>query len=332
MIPLRVGICIIDYTRTKLMLPKLLQDLCNDGSMEFVVIDMNKSLDQQGPFDVIIHKILEWYNSGNEVGNAKLMKLLNYVGSCAKVPKVLDPIEETVRLADRFYSLQILEDCKFVKNGIRVFVPRFSFLKKTDSENFLEIIKRQGITFPLITKAPVTRCDAEAHDMAIIFSEQNIDDINYPCVAQQFVNHGSILYKIAAVGHRFYICERPSVKNLQPSIGNRKTVYFDSMTVSKRNIHNKDLHDRNPQTMDFQTSLSSEEPLLNEEVILELLKRITSRIDLTLFGVDIIVDEKTGDYGLIDLNYLPSYDGVLPYFAGDLYRKLQTFKADKLAN
>lgn len=327
MVPLRVGICIIEQTRGKLMLPKLLQDLCKDGSMEFIVIDMNRSLKSQGPFDVIIHKVLEWFNLGYDVGNAKLIKLLNYVGSCGIMPKVIDPIEETVRLADRFYSLQILKDCQFVKNDIRVFVPNFTFLKKTDSENIIELIKKLGMHFPIITKAPVTRCDMEAHDMAIIFSEENVHDINFPCVIQQFINHNSILYKVAAVGHRFFICERPSVKNLQEST--QKTVYFDSMTVSKRNIHNKELHDHNPQNMKFKTSISSEVPLLDEDVIIELMKRITSRLGLTLFGVDIIVDEKTGNYGIIDLNYLPSYDGVLPQFARDLYCKLQTVKADK---
>ena len=104
------------------------------------------------------------------------------------------------------------------------------------------------------------------------------------------------------------------------------------MTVSKRNIHNKNLHDRNPQKIKFQTSVTCDVPLLDEDVVGELLKRITSRIDLSLFGVDIIVDEKTGDYGIIDLNYLPSYDGVLTHFAGDLYRKLQTCIADVVTN
>ena len=215
MIPLRVGICIIDHTRGKLMLPKLLQDLCKDGSMEFIVIDMNKSLEDQGPFDVIIHKVLEWYNQGHEVGNAKLMKLLNYVGSCSKVPKVLDSIEETVRLADRFYSMQVLEDCQFVMKGINVFVPKFTFLKKIDSENIVDIVNKNGMDFPIITKPPITRCDAEAHDMAIIFSEEAVQDIIFPCVIQQFINHGSILYKVAAVDEQMYICERPSVKNLK---------------------------------------------------------------------------------------------------------------------
>ena len=321
MIPLRVGICIIEYTRKKLQLPKSLEDLCHDNSMQFIVIDMNKNLNEQGPFDVIIHKILEWYNLGEEVGNANLCKLMNYVRSCVRSVKVLDSIEETVRLADRCYALEILKCCEFQMNGIKVYTPKFMFLGKTEAQNSLDLIDKNGINFPLITKPHVTRCDAEAHDMSIIFSEHAVNDIITPCVIQEFVNHGSILYKVAAVGKQMYICERPSVKDLHG--GPEPSVYFDSMTVSKRNIHNEILHDRNPHEMKFRTTTGSEKQLLDEEVVSELLQRINNRINLSLFGVDIIVDRETGNYGVIDLNYLPSYDGVLTYFAGDLYRKLK---------
>lgn len=332
MIPLRVGICIIEYTRMKLMLPKLLEDICDDGSMQFVVIDMNKNLHDQGPFDVIIHKILEWYNQGDEVGNAKLMKLMNYVRSCVPQPKMIDSITETVNLADRFYSMEVMKACEFTMKGIKVFVPRFALLEKTNSKNVMDVVNKSGINFPIITKPTVTRCDAEAHDMSIIFSEKNVSDVMSPCVIQEFVNHGSMLYKVAAVGQQMYICERPSVKNLKSGL--ERTVYFDSMTVSKRNIHNVDLHDKNPQFMKFRTSVSERnvKTLLDEDIVKEILCRITNKIDLTLFGIDIIVEENTGNYGLIDLNYMPSYDGVLTYFAEDLYQKLQHINGERVRN
>lgn len=327
MIPLRVGICLIDHTRGKFPFPKILEDLCYDNSIEFVVIDMNKKLEDQGPFDVIIHKILEWYNLGEEAGHAKLQKLLNYVRSSPRPIKMLDPIEETVRLADRYYSMEVLKNCEFQMNGIKVFVPKFAFLKKTASENAMDVINAHGLRFPLLTKPPVTRCDAEAHDMSIIFSEHSIGDVLSPCVLQEFVNHGSMLYKVATVDDNMYICERPSVKNLDR--GMEATVYFDSMTVSKRNIYNEDLHESNPQLISFRNSVSCNESLLDQDVVRELLRRITKRIGLSLFGVDIIIEESTGNYGVIDLNYLPSYDGVRKQFAIDLYRKLSRIRAER---
>ena len=53
--------------------------------------------------------------------------------------------------------------------------------------------------------------------MAIIFSEKGLHDVNPPCVAQNFVNHNAILYKIFVVGGKHSVVERPSLKNFRPS-------------------------------------------------------------------------------------------------------------------
>ena len=329
MIPLRVGIYFIELTRTKLRLPESLQELCLDNSIEFVVIDTNKNLAEQGPFDVILHKVLEWYNQGDVVGDAKVNKLLTYAKSNPDL-RLVDSVEKTVELADRLRSMEILKECEFTLNGIEVFVPRFAFVEKADSENVMAIVNKHSLTFPLITKPPLTRFDAEAHDMAIIFSEHSVRDVMSPCVVQEFVNHGCKLYKIANADRSHYICERPSVKNLKA--GCEPTVYFDSMTVSKVNIHNKDLHAVNPRFLEFRTFLEDEDKLdcvLDREVLVELLRRIVQYSGLSFFGVDIIIDEKTGNYGIIDLNYMPSYNGALDLFANDMYNKLKDIDVER---
>ena len=79
MIRLRVGICFIEKTRLKLQLPECLENyLQNEMSIEFIVINLDESIEEQGPFDVIIHKILEWFQFGEEIGRKKLMQLLNF--------------------------------------------------------------------------------------------------------------------------------------------------------------------------------------------------------------------------------------------------------------
>ena len=52
--------------------------------------------------------------------------------------------------------------------------------------------------------------------MAIIFSEENLRDVEVPCVAQSFLNHNALLYKIFVVGNRQFVVQRPSLKNLYP--------------------------------------------------------------------------------------------------------------------
>lgn len=56
---------------------------------------------------------------------------------------------------------------------------------------------------------------SESHQMAIIFNEEGLADIKPPCVAQTFVNHNAVLYKIFVLGDQYFVVERPSLKNFK---------------------------------------------------------------------------------------------------------------------
>jgi len=342
--PLRVGIAIIEDTRVKLQLPKRLEEHNKDASIIFSVIDMERDLQEQGPFDVIIHKVLEWYNFGEDIGSEKLLKLSKLSLENESSIKFLDPIEETLKLADRCLAMDILVAASnFSVNGITVFVPPFTFIPEpVDTQNTTDhintILSSKEIKFPIISKPPICRCDVEAHDMSIMFNRESLIDIKTPVVVQQFIDHGSLLYKVAVVGDSFYVCERPSVKNLaEVNFGSTSTIYFDSMTVSKSDRYCPELHDVNPLEQTYRTSVVKEEELpekdrkgdlLDEAVVKELVRRIRQHVKLSLFGVDIIIDSKTHNYGLIDLNYLPSFKGILSQFSCDLYTMLKSHHQD----
>lgn len=49
--------------------------------------------------------------------------------------------------------------------------------------------------------------------MAIIFNEAGLGDIEPPCVVQSFVNHNARLFKIFVVGQRHFVVQRPSIRN-----------------------------------------------------------------------------------------------------------------------
>jgi len=52
--------------------------------------------------------------------------------------------------------------------------------------------------------------------MAIIFSEAGLGDVEPPCVVQSFVNHNARLFKIFIVGPRHFVVQRPSIRNCYP--------------------------------------------------------------------------------------------------------------------
>ena len=68
--------------------------------------------------------------------------------------------------------------------------------------------------------------------MQIIFSDEGLMDIEPPCVAQTFINHNAILYKVMVINESVFVLDRPSIKNFAPDIP-RKTIRFDSQDVSK---------------------------------------------------------------------------------------------------
>lgn len=69
--------------------------------------------------------------------------------------------------------------------------------------------------------------------------------------------------------------------------------------------------------------------MLDCEVIKEILNRIRLVMNITLFGFDIIIDDNTGDYGIIDLNYMPSYAGLSQNFRKDLSQLLEKIRTDR---
>lgn len=52
--------------------------------------------------------------------------------------------------------------------------------------------------------------------MCLIFSEKGLKDINPPCVAQTFINHNAKLFKIFVIHDRYFVVDRPSLKNFKP--------------------------------------------------------------------------------------------------------------------
>lgn len=49
--------------------------------------------------------------------------------------------------------------------------------------------------------------------MAVVFNEVGLSEFRLPCVAQSFINHGAVLYKLFVLGPVWFVIVRPSLKN-----------------------------------------------------------------------------------------------------------------------
>eukprot|EP00794_Sanderia_malayensis_P009186 gene9186-10160_t len=312
----RVGICLTEGKRRKLSLPGCVLELCRANNIEVKDINMESSLEEQGPFDIILHKILEWCNEDVKKGTEYFEKFKAYVESHENI-KLLDPIPTGVKLANRLDMCQLAKNCEFDLHGKRVFVPNFVKIEhSSDTDGYLSILKDSDIKFPVIVKHEMSACyGKQVHDMRIIFCKEYLSDLQPPCVVQQFHCHDGVMLKIYTIGEKYHLVKRPSIKNLEP--GFHETIFFNSCGISKRGIRSP-LHDTNVVDLNLKLENSFGADLFEEGLLQELLTRLHLEFDFTLLGIDIIVDTSTGDYGIVDMNYFPGYDGVKQKLPQDL--------------
>lgn len=141
----------------------------------------------------------------------------------------------------------------------------------------------------------------------IIFNERDLKDCQPPCVVQDFINHNAILYKLFVVGEHFHVVERPSFKNFyQEDCNLLHTIFFNSHDISKSGSKSK-------------WSILSEEniPLTvkpNFQIFETIVKNIKEIFGLILVGVDVVIENHTGKYAIIDVNVFPGYDGYPSFF------------------
>ncbi|XP_067335375.1 inositol-tetrakisphosphate 1-kinase isoform X1 [Channa argus] len=320
-------------------------DLCRKRGIEVVQLDLSQPLEEQGPLDVIIHKLTDLILEANQNDSQAVLlvqRVQDYIDAHPETI-ILDPLPAIRTLLDRCKSYQLIHRIESCMQDERICSPPFMVLNTECSPDVLEQIRRQGLSFPFICKTRVAH-GTNSHEMAIIFSEEDLKDVKPPCVIQSFINHNAVLYKVFVVGESYTVVERPSLKNfpagpaggLQSSTRHisrkiyanrmhlttmwsatakdRKAIFFNSHNVSK------------PESSSDLTSRENVEGVSrppNDDVIRELSSSLRQALGVSLFGIDVIINNQTGQHAVIDINAFPGYEGV-PEFFTDLLNHIST--------
>ncbi|XP_054597581.1 inositol-tetrakisphosphate 1-kinase isoform X2 [Nothobranchius furzeri] len=284
-------------------------DLCRKRGIEVVQLDLSQPLEDQGPLDVIIHKLTDLILEADQNDSQAVLQLQRVQDYIDAHPEtiVLDPLPAIRTLLDRCKSYQLIHRLEKCMQDERICSPPFMVLNTECSPDVLEQIKQQGLTFPFICKTRVAH-GTNSHEMAIIFNEEDLKDVKPPCVIQSFINHNAVLYKVFVVGESYTVVERPSLKNFPSGPADRKAIFFNSHNVSK------------PESSSDLTSRENVEGVSeppNDDVIRELSRLLREALGVSLFGIDVIINNQTGQHAVIDINAFPGYEGV-PEFFNDL--------------
>lgn len=322
-----VGIWIPKGKKARIKLPQTIDALCIKANIKIVEIDPDKDLESQGPFDLILHKVLDYLK---EVDTAEANRRINrFISFTERNPDIvlIDNLKWCWKLTNRRCMTEVINACQFKMKGIKVFLP--NTLDVTEGMSHYDIaeeISKNDVKFPVISKSYSAYFGDGAHEMAVLFSSEGLESLKPPCLIQEFTNHGGLLYKVFVVGKRFKICERPSIKNFYREISTNKTLHFDSFRVSKTGqAYMEDLHSTDPNKRKWRNC--NELPdMLDYDIVSEIVSRIHTCTGLYLFGFDILVEEKTGNYAMIDINRFPSYAGIGDeYFPKYLVELLKSF-------
>ncbi|XP_061751166.1 inositol-tetrakisphosphate 1-kinase isoform X4 [Nerophis ophidion] len=226
---------------------------------------------------------------------------------------VLDPLPAIRTLLDRCKSYQLIHRIESCMQDERICSPPFMVLNTECSPDVLEQIRKHGLTFPFICKTRVAH-GTNSHEMAIIFNEDDLKDVKAPCVIQSFINHNAVLYKVFVVGDSYTVVERPSLKNFPAGPADRKAIFFNSHNVSK------------PESSSDLTSRDNVEGVSqppSDDVIRELSRSLRQALGVSLFGIDVIINNQSGQHAVIDVNAFPGYEGV-PEFFNDLLNHISS--------
>ncbi|XP_058080763.1 inositol-tetrakisphosphate 1-kinase 3-like isoform X1 [Magnolia sinica] len=286
-----VGYALTSKKAKSFLQPKL-EGLARKKGILFVAIDHNRPLSDQGPFDIVLHKL-----SGKEWRQI----LEDYRLKHPEVT-VLDPPDAIQHVHNRQSMLQDVADLNLSDCYGKVGVPRQLVITK-DPSSIPDAVTKAGLTLPLVAKPLVVDGSAKSHELSLAYDQFALSKLDPPLVLQEFVNHGGLLFKVYIVGEAIKVVRRFSLPdvNKHELLNNGGVYQFPRVSCAAACADGADL--------DPSVAELPPRPLLER-----LAKELRRKLGLRLFNLDIIRELGTRDrFYVIDINYFPGY-GKMPEY------------------
>ncbi|KAH9301146.1 hypothetical protein KI387_012729, partial [Taxus chinensis] len=277
-----VGYALTSKKIKSFLQPKL-EGLARKKGITFVAIDRNRPLGEQGPFDVVLHKLS---------GKDWRQNLEDYRKGHPEVI-VLDPPDAIQHLYNRQSMLQDVTDLDLCDCEGKVGVPR-QLVITGDPASIPNAVTKAGLKLPLVAKPLVVDGTAKSHALSLAYDQFSLSELDPPLVLQEFVNHGGVLFKVYIVGDTIKVVRRFSLPDVDEneSLG-YGVMPFPRVSSAAASADDADLDPHVAELPPFS--------LLNK-----LATELRRRLGLRLFNLDIIREHGTPDsYYVIDINYFP---------------------------
>ncbi|GAA0159463.1 kinase [Lithospermum erythrorhizon] len=293
----RIGYAMAPKKAGSVFQPSLIDHASKQG-IDLVQIDLNKSLDEQAPFDIILHKLYdqEWRNQLQQF--------------CSKHQNIIiiDKHELIEKLHNRVTMLQVfnnLEQTEHHHHQYSFGIPSQVFV---NNEGDTSLFK--DLTFPVIAKPLLANGTDGSHQMFLIFNQEGLNTINLqpPFVLQEFTNHGGVVFKVYVAGKHSRCVKRKSL----PDISDERINDSGENFIPFSQISN--LAEQEQSNEDSMSMIIEETELPPSEFVTEIAEKLRDGLKLHLFNFDVIRDNNDPNrYLVIDINYFPGYAKMTGY-------------------
>ncbi|PON68321.1 Inositol-tetrakisphosphate 1-kinase [Parasponia andersonii] len=339
--PLQKRVVVVGYAltskKTKSFLQPKFERLARNKGILFVAIDHNRPLSDQGPFDIVLHKILEsaslsFLMSHDPIVEVETSGLRQDYRQTHPEVTVLDPPDAIKHLHNRQYMLQAVADMDLCEAYGKVGVPRQLVIKK-DASSISDAVTKSGLTLPIVAKPLVADGSAKSHELSLAYDRYSLQKLEPPLVLQEFVNHGGVLFKVYIVGEAIKVVRRFSLPDVtKRELSRTAGVYrFPRVSCAAASADDADLDPGvagSAKVLKFlryaMNVCTRQDPLMVDNwfpaelpprpLLERLAKELRRRLGLRLFNLDIIREHGTRDqFYVIDINYFPGY-GKMPEY------------------
>ncbi|WCJ21801.1 inositol 1 3 4-trisphosphate 5/6-kinase 4 [Euphorbia peplus] len=266
--------------------------------------------------DIILHKATDEILSVDLSDSTESSSCITYTAGMQELQRymqhhpdcfVIDPLDKIYPVLDRLKIQQVLLGLEGLnkKSSHTIRGPHFL---KVDNFNESDVVKRlpeANLSLPSIVKPQIACGVADAHSMAIVFRAEDFKDLSVPlpAVVQEYIDHSSTLFKIYVLGERVFYAVKKSIPNVDMlmKLSENKGVgplLFDSL---------KSLPTTKEQSSSGDLLTAS---CFDLDLVTEAAHWLAHKLDLTIFGFDVVIKEGTTDHVIVDVNYLPSFKEV----------------------
>jgi inositol-1,3,4-trisphosphate 5/6-kinase/inositol-tetrakisphosphate 1-kinase len=287
-VKLVVGYWLPDKSTTLTDFPTF-TNLCREHRIILKKLSLSSDLESQLPFHLLLHKISALYKNSRRQQEEAMHQFSHLYQFIKTHPDlhVIDSVEPQLQLFDRSHVCQLIEDSLHGISGVSI--PAWA-AAATPEDAQQAMQQHSALSFPLICK-PRNTWETFSHEMCIIFNVSHFAHVRLPTIMQNFVRHGSVLFKVYVIGDDVTVQKRPSVDIAEETSSNDDVLTFNGHKISKSVSQSK-------------IELCSDHVTIDMGVVNRVTASLRHHTHLNIFGVDFLVDGSNKHY-VVDVNPFP---------------------------